>query len=95
MAGLAATSSRARVTNALQHAKGEISVTVEEGERFLRISVGTDDGDIPDTALRPAHTMDECGRGLNIVDAFSENWGVTDGRVWCTISHSLMGAVDA
>lgn len=37
--------------------------------------------------------MDESGRVLRFVDAFSENWGVTDGRVWCPIPHSPMGSL--
>ncbi|MFD3522570.1 ATP-binding protein [Streptomyces sp. NPDC058653] len=79
------------VTNALRHGSPpgrEILVTVRRGEGLLRLEVE----DAGDTLPRPRtpDPIDECGRGLALVEALADDWGVTPRqgpgkRVWLTL----------
>lgn len=74
------------VTNALVHTTGPgIRVRVSAQGAHLRIEVNdfSPGGRLP----RPAEPYAEHGRGLLIVDALAEKWGVSDDRtnVWCTL----------
>lgn len=77
------------VANAVDHARGScIRVTVTRtGETGVRIAVVDKDRKRPD--LRPATPDDERGRGLWLVDAVSEVWGVDPlpwgKRVWAEL----------
>ena len=63
-------------TNALRYGgTGPYLVGVEEVARGVRVTV-TDDGSGHPALLDPA-TTDLTGRGLRIVDAFSDSWGVS------------------
>ncbi len=73
-------------TNAVRHARTDFGMTIEtNGE--IRIEV-RDSGPGRPTALSPKPS-ELTGRGLRIVEALSDVWGVTlrpDGKtVWCTL----------
>ncbi|MFE0654586.1 ATP-binding protein [Streptomyces sp. NPDC059534] len=76
------------VTNALQHADGQgmFHVTVELRGNLCRIEVN-DGSPRRHAKPRAAAPFDESGRGLLIVDAISNSWGVSkDGTTtWCTL----------
>ncbi|MEU9061768.1 ATP-binding protein [Streptomyces sp. NPDC048430] len=80
------------VTNALLHGRGPVSFRMVHRGRIVELSVATDES-VPDLAARPGAELDECGRGLVLVDAVATDWGVRDGRVWCTLPcHSTRSA---
>ena len=73
-------------TNAVRHARTGFEMTIEaNGE--IRVEV-TDSGGGSPTPLSP-EPRDLTGRGLRIVEALSDAWGVTvrpQGKtVWCTL----------
>ncbi|MFI7104159.1 ATP-binding protein [Streptomyces sp. NPDC050161] len=71
-------------TNAVQHGFGDVVLKVERvGAGLLRIAVS--DGNPAPAELRLAAEGDVSGRGLFLVAAFAENWGVSDGgkTTWC------------
>ncbi|WP_239085381.1 ATP-binding protein [Streptomyces halstedii] len=73
-------------TNALRHSHGrEINVCVRLTEGRCLIAVAAGSADRP--RMRHAGPDDEGGRGLFLVDALAESWGVSpDGTTaWCTL----------
>ncbi|MEE4543500.1 ATP-binding protein [Streptomyces sp. V4-01] len=75
------------VTNALRYGKGgEVEFRLVITLRGLLIAV--DDGSAHRPRLSVAGAGDETGRGLYLVAAFADDWGVSpDGRAtWCTLS---------
>ncbi|MDV6291305.1 ATP-binding protein [Streptomyces sp. UP1A-1] len=74
------------VTNALRHACGtEIGVRIYLRDAQLVIEVN--DGSPVAPMPRPAGPDDETGRGLFLVEALADSWGVSpDGTTtWCTL----------
>ena len=80
------------VTNAVIHGSEPIDLALEINADVLRIEVGDGDPAVDDVAMRnrssdDTHAPD--GRGLRIVDALSDSWGVSDrpsGKtVWATV----------
>jgi anti-anti-sigma regulatory factor/anti-sigma regulatory factor (Ser/Thr protein kinase) len=76
------------VTNAVLHSTGSHELALAYRKGALRLSVRDGQGD-PPVQLRPG-TDDETGRGLNLVRALVDDWGVlpTDegGKVvWCRL----------
>ncbi|MFC8829738.1 ATP-binding protein [Streptomyces sp. NPDC057137] len=79
------------VTNALRHGSPpgrEIVVTVRRADGLLRMEVE----DAGDSLPRPRtpDPIDECGRGLALVAALADDWGVAPRqgpgkRVWVTL----------
>ena len=74
------------VTNAIQHAGTELTVDIAHGPDVLRVAVT--DGD---PHLRPARRpADERGRGLTLIAALTQAWGVRDvpggKQVWCLLT---------
>lgn len=79
------------VTNALRHGSPpgrEIVVTVRRADGLLRLEVE----DAGDSLPRPRtpDLIDECGRGLALVAALADDWGVAPRqgpgkRVWVTL----------
>lgn len=70
------------VTNALEHGRGSVSLTVDAGKLHVRVEV-TDDEPEPPTLI-DADPEAESGRGMFIVDALASSWGIeekTDGKV--------------
>ncbi|MGJ6962969.1 ATP-binding protein [Streptosporangium sp. G11] len=61
------------VTNALRHAWGPIQLTVFYRDGRLRCEVGDANPALPQ--MREAHEDDEGGRGLQLLDLLSGQWG--------------------
>jgi anti-sigma regulatory factor (Ser/Thr protein kinase) len=76
------------VANAVRHACGEVQLTVSLHHGQLQISVG-DDSPVPPHP-QAAAPCDEHGRGLQMVEALSTDWGTTclgDGKVvWAKVA---------
>ncbi|MFE5754684.1 ATP-binding protein [Streptomyces massasporeus] len=73
-------------TNALQHANGpDIRVRMYLQGDYFKITV--DDGSPLRPVPRGAGLSDESGRGLFLVDALADAWGVSDDgtTTWCTL----------
>ena len=79
------------VTNALVHARTGVLIRVTTGRGKVRVEVT--DGSAGDPIARPADPEALSGRGLAIVKAMAEQWGVdplpTQGkRVWFEVAGS-------
>jgi anti-sigma regulatory factor (Ser/Thr protein kinase) len=76
------------VTNAILHAKTEIVIRVDLGARALRLEVA--DGSPRQPIARHYSAEATTGRGLGLVDALAERWGVqpgADGKtVWAELA---------
>ncbi|MGW0562919.1 ATP-binding protein [Streptomyces sp. NPDC003016] len=75
------------VTNAFQHGQGpSVSLRLLQTNAYVRLEVT--DGTPAPPAARTYGLLDEHGRGLPIVAALADAWGVTaDGtRTWCILS---------
>ncbi|MFD5350952.1 ATP-binding protein [Streptomyces sp. NPDC058657] len=72
------------VTNTIVHGWGDATLRIRYRDRVVHIEV-TDDNPAP-ARLRPASSGDVSGRGLALIDAFADGWGVSnDGRTtWAT-----------
>jgi anti-sigma regulatory factor (Ser/Thr protein kinase) len=75
------------VTNALQHGAGErivfhLVITVD------MVMIEVDDGSPCRPVVRSAGDFEESGRGMLLVSALADSWGVSpDGtRTWCTLA---------
>lgn len=77
------------VTNALIHGSGRtLRFAAEHQLSFVAIRVADGSAGRP-RVLHPA-TDEECGRGMLLVEALAEEWGVSqDGtETWCTLSSA-------
>lgn len=76
-------------TNALRHGKGD-SIRVHMSFDAHRCVIEVTDGSSDHPKLRCAGPYDEGGRGLLLVDAMADAWGVSkNGRTtWCTFRIS-------
>lgn len=79
-------------TNAVKHARTGFSLVVEERDDGVRIEV-TDHG--PGTPRKRSPSPQEpSGRGLLIVQALSDDWGIVEEQhgkaVWLSISPSRL-----
>lgn len=76
------------VTNAVLHGSGDITFGFEADDDTVRVEVGDDDSARPRS--RSADGDDESGRGMQIVQALAERWGVVrrpPGKVvWFTVA---------
>ncbi|MFC7872022.1 ATP-binding protein [[Kitasatospora] papulosa] len=72
------------VTNAFQHGRGSVSFRMTHADSLVELSVGSD-APLPALVVQNPDETDQSGRGLMLVDAIAEAWGVHDGRVWCTL----------
>jgi CheY-like chemotaxis protein len=82
------------IANAVQHVTGVCALELTYHEGVLRIAVADSGRGMPD--LQVLEPMNESGRGLHIVSAFSTAWGVDqldDGGklVWAELSPVAMG----
>jgi two-component sensor histidine kinase len=76
-------------TNSIRHAKTGFHLTITTAPESVRVQV-TDAGSGVPTVRSPGPT-DPTGRGLKIVEAFSDDWGVEyagprDKTVWFTLT---------
>jgi serine/threonine-protein kinase RsbW len=80
-------------TNAVVHAGTDFEVVVERNGALIRVEITDRGGGEP--AVRDVKPRDRHGRGLRIVDVFSDDWGVrhapdgTGKTVWF-----IVGAAD-
>ncbi|MFJ6437775.1 ATP-binding protein [Streptomyces sp. NPDC091416] len=76
------------VTNALRYGLTDsIELRMIHTTRTVRIEVRGGTADAGVRTLGQASAFDECGRGLFLVDALADAWGVAeDGSVWCSLS---------
>ncbi|MFE9469390.1 ATP-binding protein [Streptomyces virginiae] len=78
------------VTNAFAHGDGEVvRVRLYLTDQYVCLEVR--DGSREAPRLQPVGPLDENGRGLLIVDALADAWGVTEGGacVWCTVRRDV------
>jgi anti-sigma regulatory factor (Ser/Thr protein kinase) len=78
------------VTNALRHGSGQITLTLEVDGELVVVTVG-DEGPGRPRVLDPVERGAEGGRGLALVAAVGQDWGVrptADGGkvVWCVLA---------
>lgn len=76
------------VTNAVEHGEGPVHLTLESEPARLAVSVVDHHRCLP--RIADPHEDETRGRGLRIVDALAEAWGVTFSRdngkvVWATV----------
>jgi|SRR5579884_1347883 len=64
------------VTNAVLHARSTVGVEVSAGEGLIEVAVADFD-DRPPEVRQPDEERDEGGRGLVLVSALSDEWGVS------------------
>lgn len=82
------------VTNALQHTSGPIVMVLQQRDETVLIEVADVSSALP--VQRRESADDESGRGLALVEAFSDDWGYRRrgnrrGKwVWCSWSLSPM-----
>lgn len=67
------------VTNAVLHGRSEVCVEVEELQGLFRISVFDENSRHPAAVAEDPDALD--GRGLALVEALAERWGVEDRRL--------------
>jgi anti-sigma regulatory factor (Ser/Thr protein kinase) len=78
------------VTNSIEHARTAcVRLVMTHATGTLWIDVGDDDADsLP--ARRQAGPDDVCGRGLTIIEAMSDRWGISitgyGKSVWCALA---------
>jgi anti-sigma regulatory factor (Ser/Thr protein kinase) len=77
-------------TNAIQHARTPFSVQLERQDGSVLLSVADGTGHLPESGPAGGVTLATRGRGLQIVQAFSSDWGVNltdDGKiVWASFA---------
>jgi len=79
------------VTNAVLHARTEMTVTVEDTDHGVRILV-TDSSPVP-PSLRHHSPTATTGRGLRMLDQLAREWSVDEGdggkTVWFTLADDI------
>ena len=80
------------VTNAVLHARTEVTVTVENLGHGVRVSVG-DESPVP-PALRHHSATATTGRGLRLLDQLARDWSVDDTDSGKTVWFTLTDGVD-
>jgi anti-sigma regulatory factor (Ser/Thr protein kinase) len=80
-------------TNAVEHTDsrngGQIVVRLSVSEKEILASV-TDDGGATTYPKIPAEPDGTCGRGLRLVDALADRWGVQPGRPGTTVWFAIL-----
>jgi len=75
------------VTNAVLYGYGARTITLRQESGRVRILVADSAPGIP--TRREAGDDDEVGRGMQLIEAYADSWGVeptTDGKiVWCDV----------
>ena len=67
------------VTNAVEHARSGVLLVLERDGRRLRVEVHDAGGPLPGRS-EASGPRDEHGRGLHLVEALAQDWGVEPGR---------------
>jgi anti-sigma regulatory factor (Ser/Thr protein kinase) len=80
-------------TNCVQHAHSNFEIAIETSRRQIRVEARDSGGGRP--APRSPGPTEPTGRGLRIVEAMSESWGVSPASsgkvVWFTIARRPAG----
>ena len=79
-------------TNSIRHAKTGFHLAIARGPESIRVEVTDLGGGVP--AVQSPGPTDPTGRGLAIVEMFSDDWGVeyaaaTDKTVWFTLAWTI------
>ncbi|MGD6751959.1 ATP-binding protein [Streptomyces sp. BH105] len=69
------------VTNAIKHGHGEVELEIRFASGTISVSV-TDENPAP-AVLKQAGPDDTSGRGMALVDAYSDKWGSSGEETWC------------
>ena len=80
------------VTNAVLHARTEMTITVEQTEQGVRIAV-TDESPVP-PSLRHHSDTATTGRGLRLLDQLAREWSVDEDDGGKTVWFTLVDDVD-
>ena len=81
-------------TNAVRHATSAFELSIHRSDGQVRVEVADEGAGAP---TQQAHDIDApSGRGLQIVEALADEWGVTDRHpgkvVWFTVGLTPMSA---
>ena len=82
-------------TNCVLHARSPFTVAVEGSDAAVRVDVTDHGGGVP--TVRAPMPREASGRGLQLVQAFADRWGVTTPRaghgktVWFTVALPAPG----
>ncbi|MEU7017243.1 ATP-binding protein [Streptomyces sp. NPDC046385] len=74
------------VTNAVRHGQGEISLRALASNGRVAITVSTQGSGR--AVVREADLDAESGRGMFLVDALTDSWGVATGMTWCILRYA-------
>lgn len=77
------------VANVVRHSNSECSVLLRLDEQWVRVEVGDRSTDVP--VIRAVDVRASAGRGLHLLDALADRWGVdlsADGKVvWAELAR--------
>ncbi|MFE9366649.1 ATP-binding protein [Streptomyces sp. NPDC006978] len=77
------------VTNAIKHGHGEVELEIRVLSGMISVSV-TDKNPSPAVLKQPGPD-DTSGRGIALVEAYSDRWGSTGEETWCEFHHDSAG----
>jgi anti-sigma regulatory factor (Ser/Thr protein kinase) len=80
------------VTNAVLHARTQMTLAVDDNEHGVRVAV-TDESPVP-PSLRRHSTTATTGRGLRLLDELAHEWSVDDDNGGKTVWFTLADDVD-
>jgi anti-sigma regulatory factor (Ser/Thr protein kinase) len=63
-------------TNCVRYAHGDLTLSIEQTDRRVRVDVEDASGGV--VRMRHPGASEVTGRGLHIIDALSETWGVNE-----------------
>ncbi|MFE5077581.1 ATP-binding protein [Streptomyces halstedii] len=78
------------VTNAIKHGYGEVELEIRVVSGTISVSV-TDENPAPAVLKQPGPD-DTSGRGMALVEAYSDRWGSTGEKTWCEFRHDRAGS---
>jgi serine/threonine-protein kinase RsbW len=83
------------VTNAIRHGQGAVNLKVLHTAHEVRVEVT--DGNSRPATLATAQPDDTSGRGLFLVAAVADRWGVSDDgtTTWCSLAARMSSSTDA
>ncbi|MDI3421891.1 ATP-binding protein [Streptomyces luteolus] len=78
------------VTNAITHGHGEVGLAIRVADGTISVSV-TDENTAP-AVLKEAGPNDLSGRGMALVEAYSDRWGSNGEETWCEFRNAGIAA---
>ncbi|WP_367435326.1 ATP-binding protein [Streptomyces celluloflavus] len=75
----------------LKHGHGEVELEIRVMSGTIAVSV-TDENPAP-AVLKQAGPDDTSGRGMALVEAYSDRWGSSGEETWCEFRHDSVGSV--